>query len=243
LNIREAQLKLLTYVRDRIHNGELTERGFARLIGISQPHAHNVLKGVRNLSPHIFDLILKAFHISLLDLASLEALEANLKLRKSEDPVPEMGILAAPIGPGMPWPNRINIRQRYPLPFKAQLTPPGIVAARWVQDLAMHETLARFDIAVLDTSLGARSEISPEGLYIVDRSGEAVFRYMRPGVQGCYLIADASKHFPALWERVGISRSDLPNLIRARVLWLGRERDGHLAPGQPGWFLAEPISS
>ena len=58
MTFREAQLKLLAYVVDRIHNGELTERGFARLIGISQPHAHNVLKGVRNLSPEIFDLIL-----------------------------------------------------------------------------------------------------------------------------------------------------------------------------------------
>ena len=59
MTFREAQLKLLAYVVDRIHNGELTERGFARLIGISQPHAHNVLKGVRNLSPEIFDSILK----------------------------------------------------------------------------------------------------------------------------------------------------------------------------------------
>ncbi len=59
MTFREAQLKLLAYVVDRIHNGELTERGFARQIGISQPHAHNVLKGVRNLSPEIFDSILK----------------------------------------------------------------------------------------------------------------------------------------------------------------------------------------
>ncbi len=243
MNIREAQLKLLTYVRDRIHNGELTERGFARLLGISQPHAHNVLKGARSLSPRIFDLILKTFRMSLLDLASLEALEANLKLRKSEDPVPEMGFLAAPIGPGMPWPSGINPRQRYPLPFQARLTPPGIVAARWVQDLAMYATLGRFDIAVLDTSLNARSEISPEGLYVVDRNGEAVFRYMRPGVHGCYLITDTSKDFPALWERVNISKSELPNLVRARVLWLGRERDRHLPRGQSGWFLAEPIST
>jgi hypothetical protein len=59
LTFQDAQFKLLAYVRGQIHNGELTERGFARLIGISQPHAHNVLKGVRNLSPNIFDLALK----------------------------------------------------------------------------------------------------------------------------------------------------------------------------------------
>jgi hypothetical protein len=64
----DAQLKLLAYVRDRIHNGELTERGFARQIGISQPHAHNALKGVRALSPEVLDAILSYFHLSLLDL-------------------------------------------------------------------------------------------------------------------------------------------------------------------------------
>jgi plasmid maintenance system antidote protein VapI len=53
LTFQDAQQRLLAYVRDRIHNGELTERGFARMIGISQPHVHNVLKGVRNLSIEI----------------------------------------------------------------------------------------------------------------------------------------------------------------------------------------------
>ena len=85
MTFREAQLKLLAYVVDRIHNGELTERGFARLLGISQPHVHNVLKGVRNLSPEIFDSILKYFHMSLLDLASVEEVEANLKKRKAPE--------------------------------------------------------------------------------------------------------------------------------------------------------------
>jgi hypothetical protein len=69
----DAQLKLLAYVRDRIHNGELTERGFARQIGISQPHAHNALKGVRTLSPEVLDSILRYFHLSLLDLLSTHA--------------------------------------------------------------------------------------------------------------------------------------------------------------------------
>jgi hypothetical protein len=65
---QDAQLRLLAYVRDRIHNGELTERGFARRIGISQPHAHNALKGIRTLSPEVLDAVLSHFHLSLLDL-------------------------------------------------------------------------------------------------------------------------------------------------------------------------------
>ncbi len=59
LTFQDARHNLLAYVRNEVRNGELTERGFARLIGISQPHAHNVLKGVRTLSPQVLDLVLK----------------------------------------------------------------------------------------------------------------------------------------------------------------------------------------
>ena len=76
MNYQDAQAKLLARVRNRIHNGELTERGLARQIGISQPHVHNVLKGVRNLSPEIFDSILEHFQMSLLDLAEAERIRA-----------------------------------------------------------------------------------------------------------------------------------------------------------------------
>jgi len=243
LTIQDAQLKLLTYVRDRIHNGELTERGFARLIGISQPHAHNVLKGVRSLSPQIFDSILKTFNMSLLDLAPLAEIEANLARRRPQAPLPEMGVLGTLIGPGMPWPSRTNWRDLYPLPFRAKLLPEGIVAVRWVPDPSMYSTLAGFDIAVLDRSPGARVEISPGALYAVERNNEAVFRYIRPGAHGCYLISDTSRDIPALWERVNISKGELPQLLKARVLWLGRERDRELGPGKSGRFLWEPISS
>ena len=68
LTFEDAQLRLLDYIRNRIRNGELTERALARQIGISQPHVHNALKGVRTLSPKILDSILRHFRLSLVDL-------------------------------------------------------------------------------------------------------------------------------------------------------------------------------
>lgn len=62
------QQRLLEYVKWRVRNGELTERRLAGLIGISQPHMHNVLKGIRTLSLGIADRILKAMEMSVLDL-------------------------------------------------------------------------------------------------------------------------------------------------------------------------------
>ena len=52
---------LTAVLRARVRNGELTERGLARLVGVSQPHIHNVLKGVRALSPELSDQISTAF--------------------------------------------------------------------------------------------------------------------------------------------------------------------------------------
>ena len=71
----EAQRRLLAEIRSQVLNGHVTERRMARLIGVSQPHMHNVLKGERILSPKITDKLLKLFHMSLLDLSSLEELQ------------------------------------------------------------------------------------------------------------------------------------------------------------------------
>jgi hypothetical protein len=237
LTFREAQLKLLAYVVDRIHNGELTERGFARLLGISQPHVHNVLKGVRNLSPEIFDSILKYFNLSLLDLASVEDVEANLKKRKAPARVVEAAFLDTPVGPGMPWPKGVNWRRSYPLPFPALTVQAGLIMAELANDPYMYETLAGSDIGLLDTSERARSDISPLGLYVVSRGGEAVLRHIRPGAQGFYLVTDATLDTPALWEKLRMPASEFAGIVKAQVRWIGRERDRHLSILQRGRLL------
>ena len=237
MTFREAQLKLLAYVVDRIHNGELTERGFARLLGISQPHVHNVLKGVRNLSPEIFDSILKYFNMSLLDLAPVEEVEANLKKRKAPGQVAEAAFLDSPIGPGMPWPEGFNWRRSYPLPFPALAIQAGLIMAELANDPYMYETLAGSDIALLDTSARARSDISPVDLYVVSRGGEALVRHIRPGGEGFYLVTDATLDTPALWEKLAIPANEFAGIVKARVRWIGRERDRHLSMHQRGRLL------
>ena len=68
------QLRLIAHVQGRLQRGDITERGLARLTGISQPHLHNILKGVRVLSPHMADLILRQLHINLIDLLESDEL-------------------------------------------------------------------------------------------------------------------------------------------------------------------------
>jgi len=67
------QDRLLVSVRGRVKNGELTERGLARMIGISQPHMHHILSGARTLSIEKADRILRNLGLTVSDLlASLD---------------------------------------------------------------------------------------------------------------------------------------------------------------------------
>jgi len=70
----QLQIRLIANVHQRMQRGELTERGLARMTGISQPHVHNMLNGTRTLSPQMADLILHRLHITVLDLLNTDEL-------------------------------------------------------------------------------------------------------------------------------------------------------------------------
>jgi hypothetical protein len=237
LTFQDARLRLLAYVRNEVRNGEITERGFARLIGISQPHAHNVLKGARTLSPQVFDLVLKYLHVSLFDLASMEEMEAQLQRRRSRQRVLEVAFLLAPIGPSQAWPDSVNWRNSFPLPFPSATVPAGLVMAKLVADRAMKLTLGSYDVALLNIS-ERRASLSPYSLYVIERSGETLLRFIRSGARCHYLVTDVDFDNPAAWERIQLSS----DAVKARVVWLGRERERNLQP-QRGRFLDDPISS
>lgn len=73
--------RLASYIRGRIGNGEFTERGLARVAGISQPQIHNFLKGARRLSPEFADRLMFRFHIGILDLFETQELLEQIALR------------------------------------------------------------------------------------------------------------------------------------------------------------------
>src|SRR5687767_10533790 len=98
------QSRLVSRLRSRVRNGEVSERRIARLTGISQPHIHNVLKGARCLSSEIADLLLLHMNISLTDL--LEPAETRHAV------APEIKSRAIPaleghLGPAYDYPARL----------------------------------------------------------------------------------------------------------------------------------------
>jgi plasmid maintenance system antidote protein VapI len=72
MTFHDLQQRLIGDLRQRVHSGEATERSLARTTGVSQPHMHNVLKGIRLLSADTADVILRHLDMDLLDLIELE---------------------------------------------------------------------------------------------------------------------------------------------------------------------------
>ena len=76
--------RLILLVKLRINNGEFTERGLSRILGISQSQTHNVLKGARRLQMQLADRILTKLGFSLVDLLDEGELAAALRLKMAE---------------------------------------------------------------------------------------------------------------------------------------------------------------
>jgi len=70
MNFHDLNQRFVRHLRDRVRSGEVTERGLARLAGVSQPHLHHVLKGKRLLSSEMADKIMRRLEMDLLDLLS-----------------------------------------------------------------------------------------------------------------------------------------------------------------------------
>jgi hypothetical protein len=75
--------RLIYLVNLRIQNGEYTERGLARILGVSQSHIHNVLKGALTLRSTLADRLLSKLGISSLGLLEERELFEELYARRS----------------------------------------------------------------------------------------------------------------------------------------------------------------
>lgn len=88
----ELKIRLINVVNARILNGEFTERGLARILGISQPQIHNVLKGARTLSADLADRLLTMLGLSLTDLFREEDFKQAGRSVQGADPVTAAGL-------------------------------------------------------------------------------------------------------------------------------------------------------
>ncbi len=226
MNFDGLQNRLVLKVRAHISNGEFTERGFARAVGISQVHIHNVLKGARTLSINLNDLILKRLGLTIFDICTPAELRAHLASSSLQTrPSFHLPFLKAKIGPGIPWSREVNSQDRHAVPCFLARAGSNLILARLAQDGEMDDSLAGSDIVVFDL---APSRSSPDALYLVDRGPDTIIRRVRPGAHKMYLAADGNLDRPEEWE--ALLAPTCPGVIRGRVRWLGKEQTGSAKP-------------
>ena len=219
MNFEELQNRLIGKMRQRVQNGEFTERGLARVVGISQVHIHNVLKGARTLSVNLNDLILKRLGLTIFDIctpAELQNYVADLSILTR--PSFHLPFLVGQIGPGIPWSTQVNWQDRHAVPCFLSGPRNNLVLARLAADREMDSSLCGSNIVVLDFSTW---QPSPDSLYVVDRGHDAVIRRIRPGAGKLYLVTDGNLDRPECWEAL---TSLCLDALRGRVRWLGKER-------------------
>jgi hypothetical protein len=211
------QIRLIAHIKARVRNGDGTERSLARLSGISQPHMHNVLKGVRVFSPELADQVLRRLRIDLLDL--LEGHEAGDIPRRAPREQPlhcTVALLDGYIGPEHPYPTAGSGHGGYPfLPDDLQgLESP--VAARLASDPRMPELFSGGAVVLLDRSEARRGN-PDEGYYALDLGGQSGIRLVRQGARRLYLLGRDAGEDSRKWPSVALPDRSLLQLIKGRV--------------------------
>jgi hypothetical protein len=207
---------LTAVLRARVRNGEMTERGLARMVGVSQPHIHNVLKGVRVLSPELSDQILQHLRLSVLDLIERERIEAHLSFVHNSGYI-YVPLLVGKIGPGFPWPTKVSSTERLPFPNTQAASVQNPVAARLSDDSRMLGLFSAGDIALLDQGLRARTDIEHGAYYVVKSANGGMIRRVEISAGMVYLISEDTSQRPMAWQRIHLDGRPITQIVRARA--------------------------
>ncbi len=171
----------------------------ARVTGVSQPHLHNILKGIRALPPELADQLLDIAGITLPDLLALGGPETSLANTFSVPPDPQT---ANPAGMG------------------------SLAAFQLPIDPGMEPRFQSGDIVYYQSDARARSDLDPQAAYLVHKQGQLRVRYVRMGGQRLYLVSENSLHDPVRWDYVSLAGSHILEIVRGRIVWICREVEG-----------------
>ncbi len=227
---QDLQGELVDLAREKVRTGQVTERGLARMCGMSQPHMHNVLKGIRSLSTSSADRLMNALGIHVADL--LWGVSAGISAREVA------GIVAVPlvrnrIGPGTAGALDV-FRGNIPMPggLLKNLVEP--VAAHLAPDLVMPAALAANDLVLLNQSPAVRASPAGTGVWIVAEGAGLRARYLR--LAGARLLVgnEVTRGDPQQWLSIPLQGRNILEIVRAHIVWIGREMETEPAgPADP----------
>ena len=187
--------RLLHRLRARIQSGEWTERGLARRAGLSQPHVHNLLKGIRFLTAESADALLGAVSEDIARLMAEDgraaALAGSVECRAG------VALMAALAGPGHEWTDRALTTETVPFPSRALLVVDDPAAVRVAADQEMGTSGG---VVLIDRSEGARRMLAAGQAHLVRLGGEARLRWVRAGRNCLYAPTEANLARPREWQ-------------------------------------------
>ena len=219
----KLQERLLLLLRARVQGGEITERSMAKLIGVSQPHFHNVLKGTRKFSPEVADSILRKLDLTVLDLFEPGELVTHLsKSSKHEDQrYTSIGVLEGDLGPGKPLPTISRTAEKFTVPQSQLKMVTDPVAARLAFDPQMRGTFNGGEVVLLDQSEMSRAILEPQSLFVVLTDRGALVRKLRRRGDQLILLNGAGED---TGEHVDLAGRELHEVVVARLVWMNRRR-------------------
>jgi hypothetical protein len=220
----DLKLLLLERIRRRVHNGEVSERSLARLIGVSQPHMHNLLKGTRALTDEVADGMLYQLRISLLDLCDPRLLERHTAALAAGAPHSvALPVLRGRIGPGNSWPTEAEKHERLHVPVTAVTDMWQPVVCRLGEDELMLPLFAAGDFVLLDQSNTVRTRIVDDRLYLIKQGDTGLIRHVRRIGSTHYIYTASAQNRRAQWERLPEDEASLPHFIRAKATLIAPE--------------------
>jgi hypothetical protein len=213
----ELQGRLIDAARERVRAGKLTERGLARMCGVSQPHMHNVLKNIRALSIGSSDRLMLALDIRVTDLLWRVSGESDAAVRA-------IPILRNRIGPGTDA-VLTAIRGHVPLPQSLLKDLVDPLAARLGPDLVLPHALATHDLVLLDQNPLLRSEPGGSSIWVISEGAGLRVRYLRMGGTHLYVANEVTLADPQKWQSIPLQGRNILDIVRARIVWMGREME------------------
>ena len=213
--------RLLQAASQRVCNGDFTERGLARLIDVSQPHLHNILKGRKSLSPEIGDALLLGLSLSLLDL--LTPAELGLALLDHQ-PAPSFSrlvpVLNGRLGPDDPFPDWRSISQwfRASSSLLTHARRPALVECAPDPENTLFPSPS---FALLDHDDSARLHASPSSWFALRWRGAGYLRRLRRQPGALLILGQNSSDAPSLPHCLELNDASILHVVRARVLWVG----------------------
>jgi hypothetical protein len=219
--LEDVYQRLIETARQRVRAGVLSERGLARECGMSQPHMHNVLKDIRSLSAASADRLMRALRTTVPELLWRYPGEAETSVRA-------IPLLRGRIGPGGET-GLTTFRGYSPFPgtLVDQLVAP--VAARLAPELVLPAALHYNDLVLLDQNPAVRSTPRGRNCWVVSDGSGLRVRYVMVGGTRVYLASETTVDDPQRWQAVPLQGRNILDIVRARIVWIGRELEAEKA--------------